>query len=250
MRSRRVRRLHGADRRCAALLVFGARAPGTGQEGCHHRRARRPGNRKAERGPAGRRRRAGLPVRVLHARVRDGRDRLSENEPESDAAGTGARCLRQPVPVPGLRQDSHGIDARRGIHAEGLIMAASKLVGQNYTTPDLIAKVTGQAKYAEDFRVEGMLFARLLTSPMPHAKVKSLNLSAALAMPGVKAIITADDIPAPAATVTDLGQTIQANLKGERALTNEPMYQGEPVLAVAAVDELTAVEAIEKIEIE
>src|SRR6267378_833273 len=129
-------------------------------------------------------------------------------------------------------------------------MAAHKLVGQNYATPDLLAKVTGQAKYAEDFRVEGMLFARLLLSPMPHARVKRLNLSAALAMPGVKAIITADDIPAPAATVTDLGQTIQANMKGERALTSEPMYQGEPVLAVAAVDELTAVEAIEKIEIE
>jgi xanthine dehydrogenase molybdenum-binding subunit len=129
-------------------------------------------------------------------------------------------------------------------------MAASKLVGRNYTTPDLLAKVTGQAKYAEDFRVEGMLFARLLISPMPHARVKKLNLSRALAMPGVKAIVTADDIPAPAATVTDLGQTIQANMKGERALTNEPLYQGEPILAVAAVDELTAVEAIEKIEIE
>src|SRR5467141_1577977 len=95
-----------------------------------------------------------------------------------------------------------------------------------------------------------MLFARLLLSPMPHARVKRLNLSAALAMPGVKAIITADDIPAPAATVTDLGQTIQANMKGERALASEPMYQAAPVLAVAAVDELTAVEAIEKIEIE
>jgi CO/xanthine dehydrogenase Mo-binding subunit len=129
-------------------------------------------------------------------------------------------------------------------------MAASKLVGQNYTTPDLLAKVTGQAKYAEDFRVEGMLFAKLLLSPMPHARVKSMNLRAALAMPGVKAIVTADDIPAPAATVTDLGQTIQANMMGERALTSEPLYQGEPILAVAAVDELTAVEAIEKIEIE
>src|SRR5213594_2113157 len=127
-------------------------------------------------------------------------------------------------------------------------MAALKLVGRNYTTPDLVAKVTGQAKYAEDFRVEGMLFARLLISPMPHARVKKLNLSAALAMPGVKAIVTADDIPAPAATVTDLGQTIQANMKGERALTSEPMYQGEPILAVAAVDALTATEAIEKIE--
>src|SRR5437773_6859207 len=129
-------------------------------------------------------------------------------------------------------------------------MAALKLVGRSYLTRGLVANVTGPAKYAEDFRVEGMLFARLLISPMPHARVKKLNLSAALAMPGVKAIITADDIPAPAATVTDLGQTIQANMKGERALTSEPMYQGEPILAVAAVDELTAIEAIEKIEID
>ena len=39
---------------------------------------------------------------------------------------------------------------------------ANKLVGQNYTTPDLVAKVTGKAKYAEDFKAEGMLFAKLL----------------------------------------------------------------------------------------
>ena len=45
------------------------------------------------------------------------------------------------------------------------------LVGHNYTTPDLVAKVTGKAKYAEDYRVEGMLFAKLLLSPMPHARV-------------------------------------------------------------------------------
>ena len=50
-------------------------------------------------------------------------------------------------------------------------MADNKLIGQNYTTPDLVAKVTGKAKYAEDFRAEGMLFAKLLLSPMPHARV-------------------------------------------------------------------------------
>ena len=50
-------------------------------------------------------------------------------------------------------------------------MADDKLVGQNYTTPDLVAKVTGQGEYAEDFRAEGMLFAKLLLSPMPHARV-------------------------------------------------------------------------------
>jgi CO/xanthine dehydrogenase Mo-binding subunit len=127
---------------------------------------------------------------------------------------------------------------------------ANKLVGQNYVTPDLVAKVTGQAKYAEDFRVEGMLFVKLLLSPVPHGRVKRLDASKALAMPGVKGILTADELPAPADIVTDLGQRIPANTKGEKALTNEPLYQGEPVLAIAAIDELTAAEAIEQIEIE
>src|SRR2546425_13047750 len=83
-----------------------------------------------------------------------------------------------------------------------------------------------------------MLFAKLLLSPMPHARVRKIDLRAALAMPGVKAILTADDLP---------------KLDGpgaERSLTNEPLYQGEPILAVAAVNELTAAEAIERIDID
>ena len=112
-------------------------------------------------------------------------------------------------------------------------MSDRKLIGQNYTTPDLVAKVTGRAKYAEDYRADGMLFAKLLLSPMPHARVRHIDTRAALALPGVKAIATADDLP---------------DLRGaERALTSEPLYQGEPILAVAAVDEATAAEAIERI---
>jgi CO/xanthine dehydrogenase Mo-binding subunit len=110
---------------------------------------------------------------------------------------------------------------------------AEKLLGQNYTPPDHVAKVTGRARYAEDFRAEGMLFTKLLLSPMPHARVRSIDTTAALAMPGVKAILTAAELP---------------DLNGaERALTNEPLYAGEPILAVAAVDELTAAEAVERI---
>ena len=110
---------------------------------------------------------------------------------------------------------------------------AGKLVGQNYTPPDLVAKVTGRARYAEDFRADGMLFTKLLLSPMPHARVRSIDTSAALAMPGVKAILTAEELP---------------EFEGvERALTNEPLYAGEPIVAVAAVDELTAAEAVERI---
>lgn len=111
-----------------------------------------------------------------------------------------------------------------------------KLIGQNYTPLDLEAKVTGKAKYAEDFRAEGMLFCKLLLSPMPHARVRGIDAGAALAMPGVRAMLTADDLP-------DIGPV-------ERALTNEPLYQGEPILALAAVDEVTAADAIEKVELD
>ena len=128
--------------------------------------------------------------------------------------------------------------------------ATNKLVGQNYTTPDLLAKVTGKSRYAEDFRVDGMLFAKLLLSPLPHARVRSIDTSAAEAMPGVKAILRASELPAPADTVTDLGETIRANPMGEKALTDEPVYAGEPVLAVAAVDEETAVAALEAIRVD
>ena len=128
--------------------------------------------------------------------------------------------------------------------------AKYKVLGKDYVTPDLYAKVTGQAKYAEDFRAEGMLFCKLLLSPVPHGRVKHLDVSKALAMPGVKAILTQDDLPAPADSVSDLGVVTKANQQGEKALAMEPLYQGEPILAVAAVDEYTAAEAIEAIDIE
>ncbi len=113
-------------------------------------------------------------------------------------------------------------------------VAGSRLIGKPYSTADLVAKVTGQARYAEDFRAEGMLFAKLLTSPMPHGRVRRIDTSAAEALPGVAAILTADDLPAVEAP-------------NERALTNEPLYEGEPILAVAAVDETMAADAVERI---
>ena len=111
---------------------------------------------------------------------------------------------------------------------------AYSLIGKDFTPPDVHGKVTGKAKYAEDFSVDGMLYARLLTSPMPHARVVRLDVSAALQMEGVVAILTADDVP----QMPNLGNPI---------LTNEPAYVGDPILAVAAVDERTAEDAIQAI---
>lgn len=121
-------------------------------------------------------------------------------------------------------------------------MANTPLVGRNYTTPDLVAKVTGRAKYAEDYRADGMLFCKLLLSPMPHCRVTRLDTTAALAVPGVKAVLTADDLPPV--------QAPEGGLPPERALTLEPVYQGEPILALAAVDEDTAARALELVELD
>ena len=109
-----------------------------------------------------------------------------------------------------------------------------ELIGKDFTPPDIRAKVTGAAKYAEDFRMDGMLFCRLLKSPMPHAVVRSIDARTALAMGGVVAILTADDVPEQPAP-------------GNSILTNEPLFVGDPILAVAAVDEETAQNAIDAI---
>ena len=110
---------------------------------------------------------------------------------------------------------------------------AEKLIGQDIVPDDLHAKITGRAKYAEDFRADGMVFAKLLPSPMPHCRVLRIDASAALAMDGVVGILTADDVP-------------QSEF-GEQCLTNHPLYEGESVLAIAAVDETTAADAIERV---
>jgi xanthine dehydrogenase molybdenum-binding subunit len=130
-------------------------------------------------------------------------------------------------------------------------VADYKYIGKDYSTPDLVAKVTGKAKYAEDYRAEGMLFCKLLLSPMPHARVRGIDASRALALPGVKAILRASEMPVPQPPPVPAGQpTPPPGPPPEIALTDEPLYQGEPILAIAAVDETTAAEAIELIDLD
>lgn len=116
-------------------------------------------------------------------------------------------------------------------------MTDYKHIGKDFVPPDIMGKVTGKAKYAEDFRVDGMVFARMYTSPVAHGRVISIDTAAAEAMPGVVGILTADDVPAvdaPSAAI----------------LTNNPAYIGDPILAVAAEDEKTAEDAMAVIKVE
>lgn len=111
-------------------------------------------------------------------------------------------------------------------------------IGKNFTPPDIEGKVTGAARYAEDFRRDGLVFARLLTSPIPAGRVVNIDASEALAMPGVLGIFTADDLP-------------ESRPPANPALAKEFItYIGQPILAVAAESEELAEAAIERIVVE
>src|SRR5690606_22383757 len=120
------------------------------------------------------------------------------------------------------------------------------VIGRDYPQKDLPAKVTGRARYTDDVRAEGMAFAKILLSPMPRARVLAIDPSEALALEGVLAVLTADEADVLATQGTRLGVLESA---GERVLTNEPMYQGQPIAAVAAVDEATAAEAVDRLRV-
>jgi len=111
-------------------------------------------------------------------------------------------------------------------------------IGKDFTPPDVEGKVTGAARYAEDFRKEGMVFARLLTSPLPSGRVLRIDASEALAMEGVLDIITADDLPP--------SQPPANPMLAKDFIT----YVGQPILAVAATSERIAEAALEKIVID
>jgi CO/xanthine dehydrogenase Mo-binding subunit len=112
-----------------------------------------------------------------------------------------------------------------------------KQIGKNFTPPDMVAKVTGAAKYAEDFRPEGLLRAKLLLSPFPHARVRNIDTSAAMKIKGVVAIITANDVP-------------QFPPPQDPILYKEAMFRGAPIAAVAAESEEIAAAAIEAIKVD
>lgn len=114
---------------------------------------------------------------------------------------------------------------------------STRLIGKNFTPPDLRAKVTGAAKFAEDFRSEGMLHCRLLLSPMPNARVLSVDVSEALKVPGVVAVLTAAEVPKMPAPERSL-------------LTDTPRFLGDPILAIAAETETAAADGLERIRLE
>ena len=122
-------------------------------------------------------------------------------------------------------------------------MADYQVLGKNHIRVDALEKVTGKATYAGDVYLPGMLMCKVLTSTHSHARIVSIDTSAAAALPGVRGVITGKDYP-------DAWFGSGA-LKDRRIMArDEVFYIGEPVAAVAADDEVTALEALELIVVE
>jgi CO/xanthine dehydrogenase Mo-binding subunit len=75
------------------------------------------------------------------------------------------------------------------------ITKASKWIGTSPVRPDGVPKVTGHARFGDDFQLTGMLQSKVLRSPHAHARIRSIDTSKAEAVPGVKAVITGADFP-------------------------------------------------------
>jgi 4-hydroxybenzoyl-CoA reductase alpha subunit len=118
-----------------------------------------------------------------------------------------------------------------------------KVIGKPFRKVDARAKCVGQTKFADDIVLPRMVFCKMLRSHLPHALIKSIDVSKALALPGVFAVITGKDLPIP--------YGILPVSQDEHALCIEKVrFIGDPVAAVAAIDEDVAFDAMNLIEVE
>lgn len=128
-----------------------------------------------------------------------------------------------------------------------------EIVGKSVNRLDGVAKVTGRAKYADDFSERGMLIGKVLRSPYAHAIVKNIDTTKALALEGVEAVITYKDLPkikfATAGHPWSLDPS-HRDIEDRLILTDKARFVGDAIAAVVASDELIAERALKLIEVD
>jgi len=122
-------------------------------------------------------------------------------------------------------------------------MEEFKVIGKSAPRLDAVEKVTGKAKFAADFKISGMLYAKVLGSPYPHARIVGIDTSKAESLAGVRAVVTSKDVPPV---------SLDLNLEDQYVLCldNVVRYVGDPLAAVAADTIEIAEEAAGLIEVD
>ena len=126
------------------------------------------------------------------------------------------------------------------------------VVGKRPVRPDGVDKVTGRAQYGADLELTGLLHARVLRSPHAHARIKSIDTSAAEALSGVRAVVTAADLPFATLSKEDLGNDFNRFkfLSDNFLASDKALYRGHAVAAVAADNGHTAEAALALIDVD
>src|SRR5712692_2928313 len=129
--------------------------------------------------------------------------------------------------------------------------ASLKVVGTRPIRPDGVDKVTGRAAFGADFAMPGMLFGKVKRSPHAHARIVSIKTEKALALPGVKAVVTSDDFPAIASEEAFVGEGPMnfRDLSYNCMARGKVLYEGHAVAAVAATSQAIAEEALDLIDV-
>ena len=127
-----------------------------------------------------------------------------------------------------------------------------KVIGTRPVRPDGTDKVTGRAEYGADVRFPRMAYGRIKRSPFAHANLKSIDASKAEALPGVLAVVTAQDLPDPGERVvpTIRGLTPLKFIRGFILARDKVLFRGHPIAAVCATDPHIAEDALDLIEVE
>ncbi len=127
-----------------------------------------------------------------------------------------------------------------------------KVIGTRPVRHDGIDKVTGRAKYGADLSFPDLLHGKVLRSPHAHARIKSIDVSKALKLPGVRAVITGADLPELPDQMAALGEIpVNLNHLGQNILAKDKvLYNGHAVAAVAATSPHIAEEALNLIEVD
>lgn len=126
-----------------------------------------------------------------------------------------------------------------------------QVLGTRPIRPDGTDKVTGRALYGADIRLPGMLYGAVLRSPHAHARIKGIDISKAQAYPGVRAVLTCEDLPEPEQKIEGHGEgSVDVQYQGANVLARgKVLYQGHPIAAVAATNPHIANEALALIEV-
>ncbi|MDR3535731.1 MAG: xanthine dehydrogenase family protein molybdopterin-binding subunit [Acetobacteraceae bacterium] len=127
-----------------------------------------------------------------------------------------------------------------------------KVVGTRPIRPDGVDKVTGRAVFAADTRASGMLWGKIKRSPHPHARILSIDTSKAMALPGVKAVVTSADFPDIASEEAFVGEGPMnfRDLALNIMARGKALYEGHAVAAVAATTQEIADHALELIDVQ